>query len=69
MAMGKAAVAYFERGGDLSEITQAAVRARDTAVARLKSDRKALRATAGELAAVSQPVEHAPDRDPSVADA
>ncbi len=50
LAMGKAAVAYFERGGDLGMITQAAVEARDAAVARLRRDRRALKQIAAGLA-------------------
>lgn len=36
MAMGKAAISYFEQGGDLSGMAQKAVEARDAAVKRLK---------------------------------
>jgi uncharacterized protein (DUF697 family) len=43
LAMGKAAVAYFDRGGDLGQIARAAVEARDAAVSRLRRDRAALR--------------------------
>lgn len=53
LAMGKAAVAYFERGLDLSQIAVRAVEARDVAVARLRRDRGALREAAGELAEAS----------------
>ncbi len=51
VAMGKAAVAYFERGGDLGDITRKVVEVRDAAVARLRSDRGELSRAAGELAA------------------
>lgn len=69
IAMGKAAVAYFERGGDLSEITRAAVKVRDSAVARLKSDRKELAATAGEFAERARPLEETARGDVPGADA
>ncbi|MDY0087389.1 MAG: hypothetical protein RBS78_02380 [Coriobacteriia bacterium] len=51
MAMGKAAVAYFEEGADLSDVAGRLVEVRDAAMARLRSDRKALKRTADELTA------------------
>ncbi len=39
IAMGKAAIAYFEQGADLSSVAQKAVEARDAAVKRLKDAR------------------------------
>lgn len=54
MAMGKAAVAYFEEGADLSDVAGRLVEIRDSAMARLRTDRKALKHTAGELAAARE---------------
>jgi uncharacterized protein (DUF697 family) len=49
MAMGKAAVVYFEEGFELSEMTVKLVLARDAAVDRIRRDRHVLQNTAAEL--------------------
>ena len=57
IAMGKAAVAYFEDGFDLSEITGRVVLVRDAAIERIRSDRRVLKSTAAELTEARSPVE------------
>lgn len=49
IAMGKAAVAYFEQGADLSEIATHLVEIRDAAMERIRTDRRALRSAVAEL--------------------
>lgn len=49
IAMGKAAVSYFEEGFDLSEIAGKLVEVRDAAVERIRRDKHALSHTAAEL--------------------
>ncbi len=51
LAMGRAAIAYFEHGGDLSEVAHRAVEARDAAVRRLRESQAALKGAAAELKA------------------
>jgi len=51
VAMGRAAIAYFEQGADLSEVARRAMEVRDTAIARIRSDRRALEGTTTELVA------------------
>ncbi|MBW6469138.1 MAG: hypothetical protein K0B85_08290 [Coriobacteriia bacterium] len=50
IAMGKAAVGYFEEGFDLAEIAGKLVEVRDAAVERIRRDKHALKHTAAELA-------------------
>lgn len=50
IAMGRAAIVYFEDGADLSDVAERLVEVRDAAMARLRTDRKALKRTAAELA-------------------
>lgn len=57
MAMGKAAIAYFEQGADLSEIAVHLVEIRDAAVARIRTDRKALESTMAELTEARESLE------------
>ena len=49
IAMGKAAIAYFEEGFDLLEIAGRLVEVRDAAVERIRRDRHVLENTAAEL--------------------
>lgn len=55
VAMGKAAIVYFEEGADLSDIAGRVVEVRDAAVARIRADRKVLERTAAELAEAPRP--------------
>ncbi len=60
IAMGRAAVSYFEQGADLSEIAHHAVEARDAAIRRLKESRAVLKSikvepTEGEVPAFEEP--------------
>lgn len=57
IAMGKAAIAYFEQGADLSEVAGRLVEIRDAAVARIRSDRRVLKSTAAELMAARTELE------------
>jgi uncharacterized protein (DUF697 family) len=49
IAMGRAAISYFEEGFDLSEIAHRLVEVRDAAVERIRTDRRVLKSTAAEL--------------------
>lgn len=57
MAMGKAAIAYFEQGADLSEVAGHLVEIRDAAIARIRTDRKALKSTVAELTEAQHEIE------------
>ena len=63
IAMGKAAIAYFEEGADLSEIGRRVVEVRDAAMERIRRDRGALKATTAELIEARQEGEVAADRE------
>lgn len=57
IAMGKAAIAYFEEGFGLSEIAGRLVEVRDAAIERIRTDRRTLKSTASELAEARHPLE------------